>query len=165
MPTCSKAEYTHPVTGVTFGMTKNELRAALKKNFPSPQYTLDERDEAWFLDFKDRSTFDRYSFHFQNDRLTQIRLSYSDDFQEKFGGSDGASVALLKKLMEKYGKMDNHEELNLGSNSGHKLVWDTKGGASLGMVTIKNLILISYDCDDLMAFLRDKAQKSANFGF
>jgi len=33
------------------------------------------------------------------------------------------------------------------------------------MVTIKNLILISYVCDDLMEFLRDKVQKTTNFGF
>jgi len=38
-------------------------------------------------------------------------------------------------------------------------------GASLLMVSIGGLVMLGYECDDLIEYLRAQKQKSANFGF
>jgi len=168
-PVCAKTRYTHPVKGVTFGMTKNQVQAVLAKNYPSSNYTLDKNsDVLWFLEFKDESTFDKYCFDFVEGRLTQIKISYSDSFQNKFGGTSSAVGAVIKAVIEKYGQTDRslYEKIDIQGDEVHKVSWPEDGGGRLMFVAVSsaNMILVGYSCVEFENHLLEVRRKKTNFG-
>lgn len=165
MPTCGKTKYNHPVKGISYGMTKKDVRSTLKRNYPSPQHKVSEEGDLLVLEFSAQPTFSRIAFNFKGDRLFQMKLFYSDKFIESLGGEDAAKVSVLKKLVEKFGNIDSHEPLNMGGQEGHKVYWSVHEGASLVLIAIGNFVVLSYECEALSVFMTSQQAKSANFGF
>lgn len=165
MPTCNKTDYTHPVKGISYGMLMKDVESTLRGNYPSPSYTIKKDEDTWYLEFSEKSTFDRYVFNFVSGRLVNVKIVYSEVFQNSMGGFDPASASVLKKAADKYGAIKNFENIQSGLHSGHKVFWPLNKGASLLMVSIGGLVMLGYECDDLIEYLRAQKQKSTNFGF
>lgn len=159
--TCKNTKYTQPIGFITYGMDYKAVEAALRKNHPG--FVLQKDTDKIVLVFpnSNRDTFDMHAFNFNNNKLVEIKISYSNKFQDSFGGPSNALVAVLKKFVEKYGKADKVNEID----KGYKAEWFSDGGLELSVIgKDPYTIIATFTCSELDGEIRDQKAKSTNFG-
>lgn len=142
---CEGSLYEPPLAHIRFGMSKEETKRVLPKEYP--QAMASDKDENTIrLDFPKSDTSQPWGmivFTYQQDRLVLVAYSYGVGFVEEMGGGHEAGKAVLDKHMLMFGKPLGMEE----EGKGHKVTWPTHGGARMIIFgQLPNTLITIFQC-------------------
>lgn len=157
--TCDASRYSKalPIKGVRFGMSIEEAKKAIGNQLGNDVSVRSDRIKA-----HNTGPFDEVDIGFFEGKLTTFTFSYSNSWQDRFGGIAEAVQAVADKFKGDFGFGGPRQE----NNGIHSVTWEEDKGATLTLIVkLPRTLGYAYRCDALTIELKKKLADSANFGF
>lgn len=110
---CTKSQFTIPISGITFGMSPDQVSKRLKVVLGNSKVSKIGGEFPTFLievSKKEGNDFDDIVLMFNKNKLYRATVSYSAEYQAREGGFKPAFLGLLKASTNSYGMRTSVQE-------------------------------------------------------